>query len=47
MFPVRYDLRFYITADGILHSYSREKLKLLNSAVKVYSSALNDSRKHY
>jgi hypothetical protein len=25
--PVRYELGFYIPEDGILHSYSRQKLK--------------------
>jgi hypothetical protein len=27
MFPVRYDLGFYIPEDGILHSQRRENLK--------------------
>jgi hypothetical protein len=27
MFPVRYELGFYIPADGILHRRRREKLK--------------------
>jgi hypothetical protein len=27
MFPVRYELGFYIPEDGILHSHRRENLK--------------------
>jgi hypothetical protein len=27
VFPVRYDLGFYISKDGILHSHRRENLK--------------------
>jgi hypothetical protein len=27
VFPVRYELGFYIPKDGILHSHSRENLK--------------------
>jgi hypothetical protein len=27
VFAVRYELEFYIPADGILHSYRREELK--------------------
>jgi hypothetical protein len=27
MFPVRYELGFYITEDGVLHSHRRENLK--------------------
>jgi hypothetical protein len=25
--PVRYELRFYVSEDGILHSHRRENLK--------------------
>jgi hypothetical protein len=28
VFPVRYELGFYIPENGILHSHSRENLKL-------------------
>jgi hypothetical protein len=27
VFPVRYELRFYILEDGILHSHRRENLE--------------------
>jgi hypothetical protein len=33
VFPVRYELRFYIPEDGIIHSHCRDDLKSYKSAV--------------
>jgi hypothetical protein len=30
VFPVRYELGFYISEDGILHSHRREKPQILH-----------------
>jgi hypothetical protein len=36
---VRYELGFYIPEDGILHSHSRENLKILHSINRLGSIA--------
>jgi hypothetical protein len=46
MFPVWYELGFYIPEDGILHSHRRENLKsyiLPSTCFVVYSVAYNAS----
>jgi hypothetical protein len=40
MFPVRYELGFYISQDGILHSHRREHHKS-NSGYDVLSLGIN------
>jgi hypothetical protein len=40
MFPVRYELVFYIPEDDILHSHRRENLKSYHSISRLGSAAV-------
>jgi hypothetical protein len=38
--PVKYELGFYISEDGILHSHRREKSQILHDVFLFYSSTI-------
>jgi hypothetical protein len=37
VFPVRYELGFYIPKDGVLHSHRREQIQILQLTVDLHS----------
>jgi hypothetical protein len=44
VFPVRYEMGFYIPEDGVLHSHRRENLNL--TMLHKFSDLLSTPKKH-